>query len=79
MSLAEKDLVSTPDPWVVPHIGPLLWPAVFATDDRRLWVWGAGKWGWLERADFGFVALARPPSVGAALPGIAADRASPGR
>lgn len=51
----QSRFVPTPDPWVVPHIGPLTWPAVFALDERRLWVWSEGGWGWLERGEVGFV------------------------
>jgi hypothetical protein len=52
----ESQFLPTPDSRVVPHIGPLTWPAVFAADERRLWVWTQGAWAWLERPAVGFVA-----------------------
>lgn len=52
----EDQILPTPDEWVVPHIGPLRWPAVFAVEQQRLWIWTDGEWAWLDRPDVGFVA-----------------------
>lgn len=56
---AENRIMATPDKWVVPHIGPLAWPAVFAVDDHHLWIWSEGEWGWLDRSEAEFVGIDR--------------------
>ena len=79
--LEERAFVPTPDPWVVPHIGPLKWPAVFAVEDKRLWVWAEGRWGWLDRdggrGTAGFVTYNPTMKAGAAQQGVEPDGRSP--
>jgi hypothetical protein len=62
VALRETAFVPTPDPMVVPIISPVKWPAVFAQDKDRLWVWAAGSWGWVNRADAHFLPY-RPPGA----------------
>ena len=81
--LKESEFVATPDPWVVPQIGPLKWPAVFAVEETRLWVWAESQWGWLDRGEargtVAFVAYQPLEKRGAAQQAVAADGAAPRR
>ena len=44
----DTELLRSYDPWRLPTIGPISWPAVFAQDGHRVLVWGSGRWGWIE-------------------------------
>lgn len=47
----EANLVATPEPWMLPTLGPLAWPAVFDTNEGMALIAGRKGWGWTAIPD----------------------------